>query len=184
MTYGAPPERPGRELLAKYGIDYSPVHGWVGPGWWPILDQLFAVLVLHGWDRKVTQIKEKFGGLRVHLNSYDANAWTAIRVAEAHAWDTCEMCGTTQSVRTRGDSWLRTRCNACYIAEIDSRDRDIQDSAIRRQHYREVRALRVEIETLRAAREVGIAESKEVLLVVNSTTDVREKKQEVSSCKT
>lgn len=102
----------------------------VGPGWSGILRRLHAGLIEAGaGDYEVTQVKEKFGGLRVYLT------WTAvpgldmdrsgvsardlISKAEAEAYRTCEFCGstdaTTTSMNGRARGWIKTLCDDCRV---------------------------------------------------------------------
>ena len=36
-------------------------------GWYPLIKNLIDELITLGWDKKVTQVKEKFGGLRFYI---------------------------------------------------------------------------------------------------------------------
>lgn len=99
-------------LLKKYDLNPS-VSSDCPDGWLPIADRLFARLVEAGWDRRLGQIKEKFGGLRVYLDSHDDRWSEAIREAEAESFKTCQTCG--EPGRRRGvGGWLMTSCEACW----------------------------------------------------------------------
>jgi hypothetical protein len=51
------------ELLTKYQIELDMRYANnIPPGWLPMLEEIFIKLIEAGWDRKVLQIKEKFGG--------------------------------------------------------------------------------------------------------------------------
>jgi hypothetical protein len=60
------------------------------------------------------QIKEKFGGLRLYCNFETPEVSKIIREAESLAWQTCEMCGTTENVCLQGVSWTVNWCKDCY----------------------------------------------------------------------
>jgi hypothetical protein len=52
---------------------YSGVDGTVGEGWINILDRLAEDLVAMGWDRRLDQVKEKFGRLRFYVRTSTAD---------------------------------------------------------------------------------------------------------------
>jgi hypothetical protein len=60
---------------------------------------------------RFTQIKEKFGGLRVYY--YGGNEYTRglIGMAESWSYHTCEKCGSKGSPDKRG--WIMTLCESC-----------------------------------------------------------------------
>lgn len=93
---------------------YDGFMGTVGKGWVPILDRLARRLIALGWDRRVAQIKEKFGGLRFYSDSLTSEMHEAVREAEAESFRTCEDCGAPGE--HRGGGWIRTLCDACEAA--------------------------------------------------------------------
>lgn len=58
-----------------------------------------------------TQIKEKFGTLRVYYSGGDEFCEGIIAMAESMSAVTCEDCGVPGKVRDGG--WIRTLCDAC-----------------------------------------------------------------------
>lgn len=103
----------------------------VGPGWWPILESLCANIQSHiDWQNKnhekhpvvpqvvVTQIKEKFGGLRFYYDGGDDNVYGMVRMAEAWAGHVCEECGKPGKSRNTG--WIKTLCDE-HAAEREAR---------------------------------------------------------------
>lgn len=90
---------------------YDGFMGSVGAGWVPILERLATRLIQLGWDRRVQQIKEKFGGLRFYSDSLNGEMSEAVRAAAAEAERTCEECGAPGEMRHKG--WLKVRCDAC-----------------------------------------------------------------------
>lgn len=106
--------REKQELLA--GGLYSGFDGTVGEGWIPLLDRLASDLVDMGWNRDLSQVKEKFGVLRFYIGGCDN--WDALHErivsAEVESGKTCENCGAPG--RRRGPpkrSWLKTLCDTC-----------------------------------------------------------------------
>lgn len=62
---------------------------------------------------QITQIKEKFGGLRFYYDGGDRDIFGMTRLAESLSYAICETCGSTKDVgRTQG--WYYTICKPCY----------------------------------------------------------------------
>ena len=95
---------------------------WLGfspRGWHGILKKTFAKF---SDDVKILQVKEKFGGLRLYINSPNAKDHDVVRKAESMCWYVCERCGTTLDVTTEpnpGRYWVKTLCGSCRAEEID-----------------------------------------------------------------
>jgi hypothetical protein len=90
-----------------------------GEGWWPILTNLCANIQHHlDWKNKtaevvtqvtVTQIKEKFGGLRFYYDGGDDYINGMVQMAEVWADASCETCGAPGKRREGG--WIKTLCD-------------------------------------------------------------------------
>lgn len=100
-------------LFNRHGFEMPPWSS-VGPGWFPILEDLLPKLKICGIVR-IAQTKEKLGGLRVYIEQPEgceaAQAQQYIREAEHKAWKTCEECGAPGELG-RG-SWYMVRCADC-----------------------------------------------------------------------
>lgn len=101
-----------------------------GVGWFGVLDALFTSLeqqIIEGirldrWQRQsdeatrliswpcATQVKEKFGGLRVYMSKPSAEMTELIELAVNRARVTCDVCGEPGVLRDTS-GWLRTRCD-------------------------------------------------------------------------
>lgn len=115
--------RVGRDIVASRGpwwaVRHEPtpapvedLEGCVGPGWRPIVRALAADLFRVGWSGGVSDVKEKYAGLRFHcVGDGEPALWHAIMRAERESLRTCDRCGA--SGRVRGGGWLVTRCDAC-----------------------------------------------------------------------
>lgn len=89
----------------------------VGPGWKSIVEPLVDFCFEHRME--IGQVKEKFGGLRFYMNSYESDGDNGvedrnklrkmIREAEEKSFKICEECGKPGSLRAGG--WLRTLCD-------------------------------------------------------------------------
>ena len=87
----------------------------VGDGWFKILFELVAGIKVNDqkkgdWITKVTQIKEKFGGLRFYVTGTSDKNWALIRNAEQKSYGVCEESGSEVEVGTWNDGWVRTMC--------------------------------------------------------------------------
>jgi hypothetical protein len=114
-----------RDRFSRYMDDVS--HLEVGEGWLLIIDSMFdgvkrclADADLPAEVVRFTQIKEKFGTLRVYWNfDYDLeipeNVRTDIQAIVDHVEDlsacTCETCGVPGELRS--GSWIKTLCDGC-----------------------------------------------------------------------
>jgi hypothetical protein len=104
----------------------NPMGGFaVGSGWWHILESLCERIHSHvEWkqnqlekykqgqgcpDVHVSQIKEKFGGLRFYYDGGDEYISGLVAMAESWASVTCEKCGNPGSLRSGG--WMQTLCD-------------------------------------------------------------------------
>jgi hypothetical protein len=56
----------------------------------------------------VTQVKEKYGGLRFYVNSATDEQYALIQFAESMSYRTCEVCGDRG--RSNSGGWVRVRC--------------------------------------------------------------------------
>lgn len=113
-----------REPIGAYGIECD-------DGWYDILSSICFMVEQH--ERNIegnnkyrisqnqnpidygpfqfTQIKEKFGGLRVYSNGGDEYTRGLIGMAECWSYKTCEICGNKGQTTKHG--WLKTICEKC-----------------------------------------------------------------------
>ncbi|MDN5793322.1 MAG: hypothetical protein L0H22_09735 [Brevibacterium aurantiacum] len=89
-------------------------------GWGPLIADLEAKLKALSPDYSISQVKEKFGGLRYYASAGDVDAETSkqfydlIREAEAKSDEICECCGQPGRLTRRGGrGWYKTLCSAC-----------------------------------------------------------------------
>lgn len=89
----------------------SRFRGWeVGPGWLSLMEEVLHEIDQVAPDTEVTQIKEKFGTLRVYVaNKKDDVVKAILRRAEARSAMICEVCGQEGGL-IRYDAWVRVRC--------------------------------------------------------------------------
>jgi len=82
----------------------------VKEGWFQLIKDLIVDLNKMGWDKQVTQVKEKFGGLRFYINSGKPEIHQRILQAETESYKICEICGEHGKPRTNG--WYQTLCDS------------------------------------------------------------------------
>jgi len=116
---GPPPQ------ISIYGFQHN-------SGWNGIIESLCEQLERIDIEIRVTQSKEKFGGLRFYHNGVQSDdecdayrAMGAIHQAEEMSFRVCENCGNTAELRREG--WFRTLCEECWTEE-KARRRDIRKS--------------------------------------------------------
>ncbi len=93
----------------------------VGQGWHGLLAELHEQIMELDPTYTVSQVTEKFGGLRVYLSLDPDNVHyhaiqELIEVATARAYQICDQCGEPGSLRE--GSWLLTLCDACQAARL------------------------------------------------------------------
>jgi len=62
---------------------------------------------------QITQIKEKFGGLRFYYNGGDDYIHGMCWIAESMSYKICETCGSTENVHQTKGGWITTICDKC-----------------------------------------------------------------------
>ncbi len=118
-----------KRMEEKYPKMFSEPYGGfaVGEGWYPIIETLCSLIQSHiDWNNargekypelcyksieqvKVSQIKEKFGGLRFYYEGGNDIISGMVTMAEAWAEQSCETCGAPGKRRSGG--WIRTLCD-------------------------------------------------------------------------
>lgn len=90
----------------------------IGDGWYWLLSNLMDEI--HSYCKlnnikypDISQIKEKFGGLRFEYYGGDNLIDGMVHLAERLSYKICEECGTTENVTTEGTGWILTLCKKC-----------------------------------------------------------------------
>lgn len=63
------------------------------PGWYSLLDEFCATTLLLDQNAKIRQIKPKFGGLRLDVNSTSLKVLDLINEFEKKSYTICSNCG-------------------------------------------------------------------------------------------
>ncbi|MHA2220235.1 MAG: hypothetical protein ACXACY_30520 [Candidatus Hodarchaeales archaeon] len=90
----------GIMLPLSFGIE-------CGNGWFDLINKLFKELAKDETMR-LSQVKEKFGGLRVYTYLYTEESGKLIDEAEKKSFRICELCG--EKGRPRNTMWIKTLC--------------------------------------------------------------------------
>ena len=78
----------------------------VGKGWSSLIDAIFDKLPE---DAYISQVKEKYGGLRFYVDGVDIGVLDFISEMEEKSYEICEICGKPGKPREGG--WIRTLCD-------------------------------------------------------------------------
>jgi len=88
-----------------------------GRGWLPLvyetLDKIQAIVDRDRLDLEITQVKEKYGELRIYTSSYADEIEDIIQEATEKSVTICERCGK-EGKRVQVKGWLMTRCDECF----------------------------------------------------------------------
>ncbi len=87
----------------------------IGDGWYKLVYDLVHDIRINDikkgdWITKLTQCKEKFGGLRFYVTGTSDKNWALIRTAEQKSYGICEVTGSEVEVGTWNDGWVQTIC--------------------------------------------------------------------------
>ena len=109
-----------------------------GKGWWPLIEKVAAAIDSFNANHpespvEVSQIKQKFGGLRIYHHNTPEDLRQLIDEAVAASWHTCEKCGSTTDVTTNLEGYRLTLCPECR-KEIKPRATLRSSVKIKRQH--------------------------------------------------
>lgn len=103
-----PLRQDGPNPIALWGFE-------CGDGWMDLIYRLSQAISTHiesiGLDIVATQVKEKFGTLRLYVDGGDEKVFWLIDAAEQESATICEVCGAPGTLVTKG--WHSTRCESC-----------------------------------------------------------------------
>lgn len=73
-----------------------------------------------------TQVKEKFGGLRMYMSHHVDFIDGVISMAEYISASTCELCGNVGTTRNIGN-YVQTLCDPCNAQEVEIHDKKVAE---------------------------------------------------------
>ena len=87
----------------------------INDGWYKLVYELILKIRINDeakgkWITKVTQCKEKFGGLRFYVTGTSDKNWDLIREAENKSYGVCEVTGSEVEVGVWNNGWVQTLC--------------------------------------------------------------------------
>lgn len=86
-----------KEFMESRGIEEPRCGFHICPGWIPPVFKALDEMIAAGWDKNLSQVKQKFGGLRIYIGAMSGPAKDRVReiISETEALvDTmCEYCG-------------------------------------------------------------------------------------------
>lgn len=78
-------------------------------GWNQLIKDCIEELIAAGWNKRVYQVKQKFGSLRFYTDSTQ-KVDDIIDKYEALSEKTCEFCGEPGEIEASKTGWLRACC--------------------------------------------------------------------------
>jgi hypothetical protein len=81
----------------------------ISSGWYVIIKNLIEELLQAGWNKKLIQCKEKFGGLRFYIEGGTREIHDIIHKYEKLSMQTCDVCGD-KGENIIINRWISTRC--------------------------------------------------------------------------
>ena len=100
-----------------------------GKGWYDIIIPIAEYIEQYNKEHPeneypmcFTQIKEKWGGLRVYVNYGTKELYDMIEKAESESYEICETCGSREDVGEKYDGWYKTMCHECFLKMVKKRD--------------------------------------------------------------
>lgn len=100
-----------------------------GSGWKDLYEPLIEYIQRYNEDKpieeqiQITQIKEKFGGLRFYVSHATDELRDMINKAEHESYSTCEICGSKENIGFKM-GWIQTICHDC-IKEMAVKEGDV-----------------------------------------------------------
>jgi len=102
-----------RESNMKYGFQCA-------DGWAELIEVL--MLEIHDYITmnnlkpfQFLQVKEKFGALRIYVDTEDFRVLDLINKTEALSTKVCEYCGMLENVGMTTSGWMHAICRKCFI---------------------------------------------------------------------
>lgn len=81
----------------------------VGKGWESLVNMIFDKVQTYAPGIIITQVKEKWGGLRVYSTPYVEDFDTFLHIIEKKSFTVCELCGN--DAHLRGGNYYQTLCD-------------------------------------------------------------------------
>jgi hypothetical protein len=103
-------------LRDGHGVDQpyvvSVLRDHVPAGWFGLVKELVEDLIRLGWDRRLLQVKEKHGSLRLYISQRDEVLVKRTIEARDRSETICQDCGKPGTLLEE-DHWFSTLCEKC-----------------------------------------------------------------------
>jgi hypothetical protein len=108
------PRLASRNLVADFPEMFADAFDVSVPnGWYSVVWECCSAIHEVAPETRIAQVKEKFGGLRIYLDTESTDEIDAlIQLATYQCNETCQDCGKPGWLHRKG-GWLATRCEAC-----------------------------------------------------------------------
>lgn len=100
-------------------------------GWHNLIYPLFDYVVEYNEGKSeseqivIDEVKEKFGGLKIHMTNPTEELKEMIQKAETESYKICEECGSKRDIGTLYiGGWMYTRCKKCAQSIVNKRYAD------------------------------------------------------------
>jgi len=101
------------------GISLAEAKEMVGKGWSKLLDDIYEKLYELDYDDwAISDVKEKYGTLRVYAYNLTGDVDDFIWEKEKESSKVCEYCGKPGEMRNL--SWIKTLCEDCLKKKLDN----------------------------------------------------------------
>lgn len=84
-----------------------------GSGWYALIDETLGGIKATDPNAQIIQIKEKFGLLRMYVDSEVEAVFNIVHFAENLSGTICEVCASPGRPLKGKNAWIRTMCPAC-----------------------------------------------------------------------
>ncbi len=105
-------------FLKSRGIERPPIGFDIHQGWHKPVFEALDKMIAAGWDKRLSQVKQKFGGLCIYVeHPVSDEVWQIIKQTEAIVNTMCEYCGGPhgRKVPLSGTAL----CKECDKAELE-----------------------------------------------------------------
>jgi len=113
---------PASETCMSLGIE-------TGSGWFYLIDELVGKIIKLDPKVEATQVKEKFGLLRIYTTATKHEVWDLIDKYQKKSAKVCEECGSKGKHRKPG-GWFLTLCDDCFIKYCEEKKDILKEGAI------------------------------------------------------
>ena len=112
------------QIRDGHGVDQpyvvSVLRDHVPAGWFGLVKELTEDLIRLGWDRRVLQVKEKFGTLRFYISQREDSLVNRTIAAKEQSATVCQDCGGPGKWFEDG-GWVATLCDPCRARQRATR---------------------------------------------------------------